>query len=71
MLHTGDIFETRARQHRAEELRALSRALTGTLSRLLFSSQSRTDAPMSKTERCSRVAHGERLTHARGAGCAA
>lgn len=65
MLHTGDIYEARARQHRAKELQALTRAL----SQFLF--RSGAEQPMSKTERRSRIVQGARLRAPRQNGCVA
>lgn len=65
MLHTGDIFETRARQHRAEELRALTRTLTGFLFR------ANRQKPLSRTERCSHLVHAAPLPATRQTGCCA
>ncbi|MBD8892789.1 RSP_7527 family protein [Roseibium litorale] len=65
MLHTGDAYEARARQLRAEELSALIRAL----SRFLFRPGG--EKPMSKTERCSRLVHGTAIAAPRQSGCCA
>ena len=40
MLHSGDIYETRARAARNRELRALSRALTGLIQTAISGRQS-------------------------------